>query len=262
VQPGDYHFSVGTAGSTTLVLQTVLPALVTASGPSTLVLEGGTHNPASPPFEFLVKAYLPLLRRMGPQVDAVLERAGFYPAGGGRLRVTVTPAPRLQPLVLPDRGAVRARRACAVVANLPRSIAEREIARLAARLDWPSSAFSVATRADSAGPGNVVLVEIESDDVTEVFTGFGEKQVRAETVADRVAEEVSTYLAGGLLVGPHLADQLVLLLALARGGSFHTGAPSLHTRTQLAVVPRFLGPVVRGEEQAPGHWRFIATDIA
>jgi RNA 3'-terminal phosphate cyclase (ATP) len=259
---GDYQFSVGTAGSATLVLQTVLPALITAAEPSTLVLEGGTHNPNSPPFEFLAAAYLPLVGRMGPQVQATLERSGFYPAGGGRLRVTIAPAPRLAPLALDERGPIVARRARAVVANLPRSIAEREIVRLGGRLQgWESPAFTVEERAGSPGPGNVVLVELQSEHLTEVFTGFGEKNVRAETVADRVADEVLEYLAGELPVGPHLADQLVLLLALARGGSFRTTAPTLHTRTQLSVVPRFLGPVVSGTEEAPGHWRFVGTDI-
>jgi RNA 3'-terminal phosphate cyclase (ATP) len=160
--------------------------------------------------------------------------------------------------VLDERGALVGRRARAVVANLPRSIAEREIARLAHRLEgWESSAFSIEERAGSAGPGNIVLVEVQSEQVTEVFTGFGEKKVRAETVADRVADETLAYLEGGLPAGPHLADQLVLLLALARGGSFRTTTPTLHTRTQLAVMPRFLGPVVRAIEEAPDRWRFV-----
>jgi RNA 3'-terminal phosphate cyclase (ATP) len=256
---GDYHFSVGTAGSATLVLQTVLPALITAAEPSTLVLEGGTHNPASPPFDFLAIAYLPLLARMGPRVQATLERSGFYPAGGGRLRVTVAPVANLTPLVLDERGVPLARRARAVVANLPRSIAEREIARLARRLEgWESAAFSIEERA-GAGPGNVVMIELQAEQVTEVFTGFGEKSVRAETVADGVADEALAYLASGLPVGPHLADQLVLLLALARGGTFRTSTPTPHTRTQLAVVPRFLGPVVASAQEAPGRWRFEGT---
>jgi RNA 3'-terminal phosphate cyclase (ATP) len=252
---GDHAFSVGTAGSTTLVLQTVLPALIAAPVASTLLLEGGTHNPASPPFDFLVRSYLPLLRRMGPRVEATLERPGFYPAGGGRLRVTVAPE-KLAPLVLEERGAIGARRGRAVVASLPRAIAAREVARLSERLGWPPSCFTIE-ELRSPGPGNVVLIEVEAEHVTEVFTGFGEKAVRAETVADRAADEALAYLASDVPVGPHLADQLVLLLALARGGSFRTLAPTRHCQTQLAVVERFLGPVVRGAEEA-GGWRFSA----
>src|SRR5205814_3477523 len=110
-EPGSYTFSVGSAGSATLVLQTVLPALLTATGRSTLVLEGGTHNPWAPPFDFLEKAFLPILNRMGPTVAATLERRGFYPAGGGRLQVSIEPAARLSPVELFVRGEVRATRA-------------------------------------------------------------------------------------------------------------------------------------------------------
>ena len=124
VESGDYAFAVGTAGSTTLVLQTVLPALLIADGKSQLILEGGTHNPFAPPFDFLEQAFLPLVNRMGPRVTAELERPGFYPAGGGRMRVTIEPAGELKKhLDIPSRGEVRGRRAKAVVANLPISIA-------------------------------------------------------------------------------------------------------------------------------------------
>jgi RNA 3'-terminal phosphate cyclase (ATP) len=258
VRGGDYTFSVATAGSATLVLQTVLPALITAGERSTLVLEGGTHNPMSPPFDFLEKAYLPLLGRMGPRVKATLERPGFYPAGGGRMRVVIEPVAQLAPLVLDNRGAIRAQRARAIVANLPRAIGEREIAILSARLGWRGTAFSVETRDDSAGPGNVVIAEIESEALTEVFSGFGEKGVRAETVAERVVEEVRAYLASDVPVGTHLADQLALLLALAGGGTFRTLAPTPHAQTQLAVIARFLGPVVTAAEERAGVWRFEA----
>jgi RNA 3'-terminal phosphate cyclase (ATP) len=92
VRAGEYQFSIGTAGSTTLVLQTVLLPLLTAGGPSRIVLEGGTHNPFAPPFDFLERAYLPLINRMGPNVRATLERPGFYPAGGGRIAIEIEPA--------------------------------------------------------------------------------------------------------------------------------------------------------------------------
>jgi RNA 3'-terminal phosphate cyclase (ATP) len=259
VRAGDYTFSVGTAGSTTLVLQTVLPALITAPGPSALVLEGGTHNPASPPFDFLARSYLPLLGRMGPRVEATLERAGFYPAGGGRIRAAIRPATRLAPIDVETRGAIRARRVRAVVANLPRVIAEREIATLAPRLGWESSAYTIESRDDSPGPGNVVIADIESEALTEVFTSFGEKQVRAETVAQRLASELLEYLASDVPVGVHLADQLVLLLALAGGGSFRTLAPSGHLRTQVEVIRTFLRRTIAVVQERPDAWRVQVT---
>ena len=259
VKPGDYAFSVGTAGSATLVLQTVLPSLLTADRPSSLVLEGGTHNPSSPPFDFLAKAFLPLVARMGARVEATLERPGFYPAGGGRFHVAVTPTKALAPLVLEQRGEVRARRVRAIVANLPRAVGERELNRFAARTHWDSSAFSLEVVPNPVGPGNVLIAEVESEHITEVFTGFGEKQVRAETVANACADEVLTYLATDAPVGSHLADQLVLLLALAGEGTFRTTRPTTHTRTQLDVIPRFLSTAITCAEETGGvTWRFEA----
>ncbi len=102
IKPGNYSFSIATAGSTTLVLQTVLPALLLAEGESNLTLEGGTHNPFAPPFDFLAKSYLPLVNRLGPTVEAKLVRPGFYPAGGGQFTLRIQPAKRLGPLELTD----------------------------------------------------------------------------------------------------------------------------------------------------------------
>ena len=151
VAAGDYYFRVGTAGSATLVLQTVLPALLTASGESKITLEGGTHNPWAPPFDFLAKAYLPLLNRMGPHVEATLLRPGFYPAGGGRFVVAVQPREKLASFDLIDRGPIKQRRVIAlarpskaesgvrqrgqVLRRLARRPANRGVASGNARLD-------------------------------------------------------------------------------------------------------------------------------
>jgi RNA 3'-terminal phosphate cyclase (ATP) len=240
VTPGAYRFNVGSAGSTTLVLQTVLPALLAASGPSELVIEGGTHNPGAPPFDFLERAFLPLLARLGPRVTARLEARGFYPAGGGRLHVTVAPAP-LGRLDLPERGEIRERSVTAVVANLPAAIAHRELQAAAEILGWDRGALHAEVLKNEPGPGNVVTVAIESEHVTEVFTGFGEKGVSAETVAGRAASEAKRYLEAGVPVGEHLADQLILPMAIGGGGSFSTTAPSSHTTTQIDLIERLLG---------------------
>jgi RNA 3'-terminal phosphate cyclase (ATP) len=255
VTPGDYYFNVGSAGSTMLVLQTVLPALALARGPSTLLLEGGTHNPLAPPFDFLARAFLPLVGRMGAAVTATLERPGFYPAGGGRARVEVTPAARLAPLDLCERGAVRAVRATALLSALPFAIARRELEVVEQRLGWPAAACRPLMVEDPVGPGNALLLEVESEHVTELFTGFGEKGVRAETVAERVVEEVEAYLQAGVPVGAHLCDQLLLPLALAGGGALVTLPLTLHSETQIEVLGRFLGTRVRREPVSPHAWR-------
>jgi RNA 3'-terminal phosphate cyclase (ATP) len=250
-QPGTYTFNVGSAGSTTLVLQTVLPALIAASGPSQLTLEGGTHNPMAPPFDFLEKAFLPLLARLGPRVTARLVTPGFYPAGGGRILVSVEPAP-LGRLDLVERGAIQSRRALAAVAHLPVAIARRELDAAREVLGWEEACFQIATLKASPGPGNVVTLVVTCEHVTEVFTGFGQKGVRAEVVAGRAAQEAKAWLDAGVPVGEHLADQLLLPMALAGGGSFRTVAPSSHTRTQMELLDRVLGTTTIAKEADPG----------
>jgi len=240
VRPGEYEFAVGTAGSATLVLQAILPALLTADGPSALTLEGGTHNPFAPPFDFLERAYLPLLNRMGPRVSVEIERPGFYPAGGGKFTASIEPAARLAGLDLVERGAIRAVRARALVANLAFSIAAREIAAIAELMPEIDDSSRPETVVGSRGPGNVVMIEAESDNLTEVFTSFGERGVPAETVAKRAVDETRSYLDAGVVVGEHLADQLLLPMALAGGGALTTVEPSSHTRTNIDVIRQFL----------------------
>ena len=253
VTPGDYTFNVGTAGSTTLVLQTVLPALLLAEGPSDLALEGGTHNPLAPPWDFLAKTYLPLVGRMGPAVDTALVRPGFYPAGGGRFTVHVQPAPRLAPLELMERGELLDRHVRALVANLLRHIAERECRTIAQKGGWDEARFSIEEVADSRGPGNVVLIELQFENLTEVFAAFGQIGVRAETVALRALDGARAYLKAGVPVGTHLADQLLLPLGIGAhfgsgGGMFRTMALTQHATTHLGLLRRFLEIDARAEQ--------------
>ena len=244
VKAGTYEFAVGTAGSTSLVLQTVLAPLLTADGPSTLVVQGGTHNPFAPPFEFFARAFLPLLARMGPQVAATLDRPGFYPAGGGQITVRIGPAPTLGPVTLLHRGETTRRRARAVVANLSERIAHRELRIVREKLGWEADeleAVALGAQTGARGPGNALMVEIESEHVTEVFTGFGQVGVSAEAVAERAIQEVRVYLAAQVPVGAYLADQLLIPLALAGGGAFRTLPLSRHSTTNADVIGRFLG---------------------
>ncbi|HSN13272.1 MAG TPA: RNA 3'-terminal phosphate cyclase, partial [Anaeromyxobacteraceae bacterium] len=245
VRAGDYRFSVGTAGSATLVFQTVFPALALATGRSTVTVEGGTHNPMAPPFDFLARAFLPLVGRMGPRCVATLERPGFYPAGGGRFVVAIEPAPAFGTLTLTERGEIRGRRATAVVALLARTIAERELKAVRDRLGWDPSLCRVESVDGAVGPGNVVSVEVESEHVTELFTGVGERGVSAERVGAGVADEAREYLAAGVPVGRHLADQLLLPMALGGGGRFRTVKPSSHTHTHVELLRSFLGSEIR-----------------
>ena len=254
VRGGDYHVAIGTAGSAMLVLQTLLPALLTARERSQLTIEGGTHNPSAPPFDFVANCFLPLLRQMGASVDARLEAHGFYPAGGGRIVVTIDPIAALRPLTLLERGPVKVR-ARALVAALPGKIATRELSIIRARLSLDRADASVQKIDTSIGPGNVVFVEIESAAVTEVVTGFGMKNVTAEQVAAGVCDEAEGYLRADVPVGAHLADQLLVPMALAGGGTFRTVMPTPHTLTNASVIQQFLEVPIAMEPEADGACR-------
>ena len=252
VRAGEHLFAVGTAGSTGLVLQTVLPPLMLADRPSRLVLEGGTHNVYAPPFDFLERVYLPLINRMGPKVSARLVRHGFYPAGGGRIEVDIAPAPRLGRLELTDRGERRRVEARALIAALPGEIALRELAAADKLLDWGETSSRVVLLPHEVGPGNILMLEAEFDNVTEIVSGFGKLGVPAEQVAQKAAKRMAGYLASGAFAGPYLADQLLLPMALAGGGSFTTVKPSQHARTAADVIALFLDVTIAFEPQAEG----------
>jgi RNA 3'-terminal phosphate cyclase (ATP) len=252
---GDHAFDVGTAGSAVLVLQTVLPPLLVGTQRSRIVVQGGTHNPLAPPFEFLQKTYVPLIRRMGPRVKVTLERAGFAPAGGGEIRAEVKPAARLEPLVLEERGEIERLVARALVAKLPLHVAARELGVVRKRLGWPPSSLKVEVVPGSRGPGNVLLLEIRSQNVTEVVSSFGRPGLPAEAVADGAVAEALRYLGAGVAVGAHLADQLLLPLALAGGGSFTTLPLSGHAHTQIDLIRAFLPVAIRVEDAGPDRVR-------
>ncbi len=181
---------------------------------------------------------------MGASVTVELVRPGFFPAGGGRIRATITPAHKLARLDLLSRGALVRRGVRAVVANLPYSIATREARAAGAALGWEDAELLAHTLTDSPGPGNAVSIIIESEHVTDIFTGFGQRGVRAELVAETAAAEAKRYLDSHAAVGEHLADQLLLPMALGEGGSFTTLLPTGHTTTNATVIRRFLDVMI------------------
>ncbi len=255
VTPGNYRFAVGTAGSATLVLQTGLPALLTASGKSTLTLEGGTHNPLAPPFDFLARSFMPMIHRMGPKVELELRSPGFYPAGGGRFHARIEPAKRFCPLILNERGAIRCRRATVWLSKLSTDIADRELAAVREELRWRSEECALETVSYPKGPGNALVLEIETEHVTAIFTGFGERGRPAEEVAQEAIEAATVWLEAEVPVDEHLADQLLLPIALSGSGSFRTTKPSPHATTNAAIIQRFLAVSIRFEQESDLAWK-------
>jgi RNA 3'-terminal phosphate cyclase (ATP) len=245
VKAGQYSFAIGTAGSTMLVLQTLLPALLQAKGPSTLRISGGTHNPAAPPFEFIEQAWLPLMRRMGAQVELALLKHGFVPCGGGLIEAIIQPS-TLNPLELNgEQEPVTFVSAGALVSGIAVSIGNRELDRLSARLKVERCDLSVTDLGDQAGPGNVVSITATKAGVTEVFTSIGQERVRAEQVADLAADEYTAWVQSNAAVGSRLADQLMLPMAIAGAGKLTTERLSNHIRTNAAVIQQFIAVDVR-----------------
>ena len=245
VTAGDYTFAVGTAGSTGLVLQTILLPLALARGSSRLVLEGGTHAAMAPPFEFLTRTFLPVVERMGPKVSARLARHGFYPRGGGRIEIEIEPAP-LRRIDCLERGAPLGHGGTALFASIPGEIAARLVK--AARKDlpeWEEGAIVIRELPADQGPGIALILEAAFEHVTEVMSGFGKLGLPAERLGHTTARRMAGYLASKAFAGPYLQDQLLLPFALAGGGSFTSVKISEHTRTAAQVIERFTGRTVR-----------------
>jgi len=254
VVPGKYHFAIGTAGSTSLVLQAVLPALMVADGPSELVLEGGTHNTAAPPFDFLVRTFAPVIARMGPRLELSIQRYGFFPAGGGRITVRIVPAP-IRGITLETRGKLVDKQVRALIANLSPAIARRELAIAARGLDLAEDQCHIRSIREAQGPGNAILLDLICEEITETICGFGDHGTSAEDVARGAVAEAVRFLEADVPVGEHLADQLQIPFALAGGGSFKTLAPSTHFETNAETIRAFTGTRFMLDKEHGNAWR-------
>lgn len=261
VRPGDYTFNVGTAGSCSLVLQTVLPPLMMAGPASRVALGGGTHNPMAPPFHFLERCFAPLLRGLGVELKLELRRLGFYPAGGGEFAAVITPASSgLSPFDVTERGAPREAYAECLVPGLPQRVAHRELEALGQALGWSGDQLRTPAARQNEGPGNALMATLVHEHVTELATAFGEKGVTSEAVARGVAREVQAYQRASGALGPHLADQWMLPLALAvvqarRPASFTCTEMTEHSTTNTRVIEAFLPVRFEVREEGAGLWR-------
>lgn len=246
VRGGAYRFAVGSAGSASLVLQTVLLPLLFAEEESVVHVEGGTHNAWAPTADFLRDSFLPVLRQMGVEADLVLERVGFFPAGGGAIVVHVRPIRNaMEPLDLLERGERLSRKATIRNAHLSDNIIEKEAATLRNSLGLAEEEIAVVQHPDSNGPGNTVEIALQYENVTEVLTGFAERGVPAHQVAKGVAKKAQRFLIHDHPVGGHLADQLLLPMALLAGGRFRTKGLSKHFQTNMDVIHCFLPNAVK-----------------
>lgn len=259
VRGGDYAFAVGSAGSCMLVLQTVLWPLALAAQASTVVLRGGTHNPMAPSATFL-RRMAPYFSGGGAAVYVLeLQRHGFYPAGGGEVHVRIAPpTDGLTAINLTQRGALVEAWAECLHAGIPKGVASRELGVLGRALGWAEGQLRDRALRSNEGPGNALQVILQFEHITEVLTAFGEKSVSAEEVARTVLRETQAYLAHRAPVGEHLADQLMLPMALAamqgKPGQYWATSLSEHTRTNARVIAQFL-PLQFAMEPLDGGYR-------
>jgi RNA 3'-terminal phosphate cyclase (ATP) len=254
--PGQHRFEVGTAGAISLVLQTILVPLAFAAHPSRFEITGGTHVPWSPPYHYLAEVLLPTLGAMGLKASLALERWGFYPKGGGVVRGEVYPS-TLRTLTLNQRGPLLEVFGISAAFRLPRSIAERQRDRALQRLGHLGVPCQIQViTGESQSPGTLLFLVAKCGEGRAGFSSLGEKGKPAEQVADQACEELLSYLKGEGVADPHLADQLLLPLALAPGrSSVTTTKVTMHLTTNLWVVEQLLPGRVKleGKEGEPGR---------
>jgi RNA 3'-terminal phosphate cyclase (ATP) len=257
VMPGEFRFEIATAGALTLVMQTVLAPLATAAGPSRIEVTGGTHVPASPPFHYLARHWSAAVEPLGLHARFDLERAGFYPRGGGQASATVEPwRRRSEPLVLEERGALVALRGISGAGRIKGDVASRQRAAAEALL-WESRRLQSSWEeldVPSASPGSFVMIEVVFEKGRGAFSFLGQRGLRAEVLGERAARAALRFLEGEGAVDAHLADQLALPLALAGcGGRVSTSEVTAHLETVAGVLRAFgVGAEVKGRRGGPG----------
>lgn len=257
---GSYSLNVsekrGSAGSIPLVLQTILLPLSFADTGSKIEVIGGTHVPWSPPFHYLAHVFLPIVNRMGLDIKIMIERWGFYPKGGGIIRAEVSPARSLSSIDLKERGELKKIWGVSAVSNLPRSIAERQrdTASKILKDDGFIPEIDIVD-APSIGQGTFILIVIEFENSIVGFSSLGQRGKRAEEVGEEAARAFLDFYSSGAAVDPHLADQILPYLALAKGESAMTTSKiSRHLLTNIWLIEQFI-PIkftVEGKEGEKG----------
>jgi len=265
VQDGDYVFDIGTAGSTSLVLQTLIPALIFSEGKSTVILKGGTHVPFSPSFHYLGEVFGYFMEILGVEIHLSIESYGFYPKGGGRVKAEVVPAKTVRPLKVTERGEITGLAGYSCVGNLPMSIAERQKNALTEKISSegiPPRLLSKGFPVDielidipAFGQGTFVFLKSRAAHSIAGFTSLGARGKKAEAVGEDAAREFLDYYSTGAALDPYMPDQIVPYLSLCDEESiFSTSRLTEHLTTNLWVVQHFhkYRYAVEGEVGRPG----------
>ncbi len=259
IRPGDYEFRIETAGSVTLVLQSIFLPLCLAQRDSTLSLVGGTHVPWSPPFHYFSQVFLSALSSMGVSAKSMVEKWGFYPRGGGLVRLRISPVQKLKPISLTERGSFKKIRGISAIANLPKHVADRQkeqaLKGIRSELEIDPN-IDVLYDAPSIGQGSFLFLLAEYKGIVAGFSSLGARGKPAEKVADEAVDFLKDYIESDGCVDPHLADQLVPFMALAKGdSSFTTTQMTEHLLTNLWVIAHFTEAKIQtvGDLGRPGR---------
>ncbi|MCX7793293.1 MAG: RNA 3'-terminal phosphate cyclase [Thermodesulfovibrionales bacterium] len=256
IKTGEFFYDIGTAGSTMLVLQTVLPPLIFSEKKSLVVLRGGTHVPMSPCYDYIKRIFCKFLEKVGITLNLSLEQYGFYPRGGGLIRAETEPAKEIKPLNILEPGRLLKIEGISGVANLPLSIAERQkdsLLKNASNLSIKMQIKSLAVR--SPGPGTFLFIEAFYENSVAGFSSLGEKGKKAESVGEEAWKQFLRHLKTGCALDPHISDQIVLYLSLIdKLSEFSTSEITSHLLTNLWVLKQFLQIhySVEGAEGQPG----------
>lgn len=262
VKPGHYRFDIGTAGSTSLVLHTVYLPLA-MSGPSEVILEGGTHNEKAPCYHFLKTTWRAYLARMGLSIELEMTRPGFYPRGGGQVISRIPACNRLRSLTMTGPAKVELPSVLSMTAGLPDHVAKRQARRGVVRLKDVGLEPDVAFEEWDGGPGCMLAITLNGP-VPSLFFGLGARGKPAEAVADEAADEALAHRDGGMPVDRHSGDQLLLPLALAEGNSeYHVSAIDRHLTTNAAIIQQFVDReiAIEGDEGSPGMVRVAGRPV-
>ena len=259
IRPGQYRFDIGTAGSTTLVIQTILPALVIAAGESDVTVTGGTHNPMAPCFEYLRDVFGVLASAANVQIYLEMIRPGFYPAGGGEVRLAVSGVDPddLGPLRYTARGDLKSIQGLSAASkSLPAHIIERQAARALSRLEAAGYGASIEQAAwESYSPGTAVFLRAVFSKTVAGFFALGALGKPAEKVADEAVDGLLAFLVSGAAVDAHAADQLITLAALCPGPSALSAERITdHLLANAEVIRQLTGREIRieGQPDKPG----------
>ncbi|MFO0807119.1 MAG: RNA 3'-terminal phosphate cyclase [Gemmataceae bacterium] len=241
VRAGEYHFAIGTAGSTGLVLQTVYLPLALAPQHSQVILEGGTHNEHAPCFHFLSTTWRAYMARIGLEIAMSMERPGFYPRGGGRVIAHIAGKATPRGMALNHRDNLTRVTGFSAVASLPEHVAQRQARRAISRLKDAGYSVAISLEEWQGGPGSVIALVFDEAPVPTLFSGLGARGKRAEAVAEDAVKPAIAYAHTDAPVDPYSADQLVLPLAFAPEPSeYRVSRITQHLLTNIDVVRQFV----------------------